>query len=168
MLGQTLSAALNLADIWPAVLLVLTPLALAAVSERWFETGPKRARLREHIAWWAVPLLAVVVFLVSATQVVAVLGATRQMLIVVPLFVAFLLFSGLIAWGLAHAFRLPIDQGRTLAFSLGTRNSFVVLPLALALPVGWELVAVVIVMQSLVELFGMIFYLWWIPGRLFR
>ncbi|TVP93698.1 MAG: arsenic resistance protein, partial [Pseudomonadaceae bacterium] len=57
--------------------------------------------------------------------------------------------------------------GRTLAFSLGTRNSFVVLPLALSLPSGWELVAVVIVMQSLVELFGMLLYLHWLPRRLF-
>ena len=46
---------------------------------------------------------------------------------------------------------------------MGTRNSFVVLPLALSLPAGWELAALVIVLQSLVELFGMLFYLWWLP-----
>lgn len=80
----------------------------------------------------------------------------------------FLLLAGLIAWALARALQLPADQGRTLAFSLGTRNSFVVLPFALALPAGWEVAAVVIVVQSLVELFGMVFFLWWIPGRLFR
>ena len=64
--------------------------------------------------------------------------------------------------------KLPPRQGRTLAYSLGTRNSFVVLPFALALPAGWEPTVVVIVVQSLVELFGMMFYLWWLPGRLFR
>jgi hypothetical protein len=56
---------------------------------------------------------------------------------------------------------------RTLAFSLGTRNAFVVLPFALALPAGWETTVVVIVFQSLVELFGMVFYLWWLPRHLF-
>jgi ACR3 family arsenite efflux pump ArsB len=55
-----------------------------------------------------------------------------------------------------------------VAFSLGTRNSFVVLPLALSLPADWHVAAVVIVVQSLVELFGMTIYLWWIPRRLFR
>lgn len=55
-----------------------------------------------------------------------------------------------------------------LAFSFGTRNSFVVLPFALSLPHGWEASAVVIVAQSLVELFGMVFCLWWVPRRLFR
>jgi ACR3 family arsenite transporter len=61
-----------------------------------------------------------------------------------------------------------MDAGRTLAFSLGTRNSFVVLPFALALPAGWETTVVVIVFQSLVELFGMVFYLWWLPRHLFK
>jgi ACR3 family arsenite efflux pump ArsB len=51
---------------------------------------------------------------------------------------------------------------------MGTRNSFVVLPLALALPAGWETAVVVIVFQSLVELFGMAFYLWWLPRHLFN
>jgi arsenite transporter len=55
--------------------------------------------------------------------------------------------------------RLPAGQGRTLAISLGTRNSFVVLPFALTLPAGWEAAAMVIVLQSLVELLGMLAYL---------
>jgi ACR3 family arsenite efflux pump ArsB len=56
--------------------------------------------------------------------------------------------------------------GRTLAFSLGTRNSFVVLPFALALPPGWE-AAVLIVLQSLVELLGMVLCLWALPRWVF-
>jgi len=54
-----------------------------------------------------------------------------------------------------------------LAFSLATRNSFVV-PFALSIPAGWEVAAVVIVVQSLVELVGMVFCLWWVPRHLFR
>lgn len=74
--------------------------------------------------------------------------------VVVPVFIAFLVLAALIAKG-CNADGLPSDQGRTLAFSLGTRNSFVVLPLALSLPSGSEVSAVVIVVQSLVALFGM-------------
>ena len=40
---------------------------------------------------------------------------------------------------------LPWPQRRTLVCTLGTRNSFVVLPIALALPAGWELAAAVVV-----------------------
>ncbi|MAL94388.1 MAG: bile acid:sodium symporter, partial [Haliea sp.] len=43
------------------------------------------------------------------------------------------------------------------------RNSFVMLPLALSLPEPWRAAIVVIVFQSLVELFGMVAYLRWLP-----
>jgi ACR3 family arsenite transporter len=168
MLGADLSATLTLADVWPALVVVLVPLGVAAVSERWIEARAGRALLRERLAWLPVPLLALVVFLIAGAQVGSVQGALHLFPVVVPLFVVFLVIAALIAKGLAKLMVLPTDQGRTLAFSLGTRNSFVVLPFALSLPAGWELAAVVIVVQSLVELFGMVLYLWWVPRRLFK
>lgn len=168
MAGPALTTALAPADLLPAILVVLVPLAAAALSERWLEAKRERAVLRARLAWWPVPLLALVVFLIAGAQVAAVRDALSLLPIVVPLFVIFLLLAALIAWALARWMKLPGKQGRTLAFSLGTRNSFVVLPFALALPSGWEAAAVVIVVQSLVELFGMTFYLWWVPQRLFR
>ncbi len=92
----------------------------------------------------------------------------QLLLRVTELFIVFLVLAALIAKGLSSLMALPTDHGRTLAFSLGTRNSFVMLPFALSLPAGWEATAVVIVVQSLVELFGMVFYLWWVPRSLFR
>lgn len=168
MAGTALKTALAPADIAPALVVVLLPLAAAALSERWIEARPERAQLRERLAWWPVPLLAVVVFLIAGAQVGAVRDALGLLPVVVPVFIAFLLIAAVIAKALARWLRLLSDQGRTLAFSLGTRNSFVVLPFALTLPAGWEAAAVVIVVQSLVELFGMLFYLWWVPRRLFR
>ena len=168
MAGAELSAALTPAEVWPALVVVLLPLALAAMSERWIEARAECAVLRERLAWWPVPLLALVVFLVAGAQVGAVRNALGLLPLIVPLFVAFLLLAALIAKGLAWLMRLPTDQGRTLAFSLGTRNSFVVLPVALTLPAGWEVAAVVIVAQSLVELFGMVFYLGWVPRWQFK
>lgn len=168
MLGSDLSAALAPADIWPAWVVVLAPLAAAALSERWIDARAEREVFRNSLAWWPVPLLALVVFLIAGAQVGAVQGALRLLPLIVPLFVVFLLLAALIAKGLAKLMALPADQSRTLAFSLGTRNSFVVLPFALSRPAGWEVTAVVIVVQSLVELFGMVFYLWWVPGKLFK
>ncbi|MGH9341029.1 MAG: arsenic resistance protein [Acidobacteriota bacterium] len=168
MASAELGTVLTPAAIWPAAALVLTPLLLAALSERWIEARPARAHWYDRMAWWPVPLLGLVVFLIAGAQVNTVIGALAVLPMVVPLFVLFQLLAGLLARGLTWWLQVPNTQGRTLAFSMGTRNSFVVLPLALALPAGWEIAAVVIVVQSLVELFGMVFYLWWIPRRLFR
>ena len=55
-----------------------------------------------------------------------------------------------------RVFRLDVPATRALAFSGATRNSLVVLPLALALPPALALAPAVIVMQTLVELVGMV------------
>ena len=162
-------AALRMEEMLPAALaLIGVPLVAAALTERWVEARPERAVLRTRLGWWPVPLLAVVVLLIAGAQVGTVRDAAPMLLKVLPVFVGFLLVAALIARLLTRVLRLPMDAGRTLAFSLGTRNSFVVLPFALALPTGWETTVVVIVFQSLVELFGMVFYLWWLPRRLFN
>lgn len=163
-----LARVLTLAEVMPALVIVLAPLVLAAISERWIEARPERASMREALAWWPVPLLALVVFLIAGAQVAAVGAALETLPRVLPIFVIYLLVAPCLARLLATLLHLPASQGRTLAFSLGTRNSFVVLPFALTLPRGWEAAAVVIVIQSLVELFGMVLYLRWVPRSLFR
>jgi ACR3 family arsenite transporter len=114
-----------------------------------------------------VPLLAVVVFLIALGQGGTLAGALAGLAAVVAVFAAFL--AGALGLGLllARALRLTAASGRALAFSLGTCNSFVVLPLALALAAKWALAAAVIVLQSLVELLGMLLFLRLVP-RLFR
>ncbi|MFN2350042.1 MAG: arsenic resistance protein [Thioalkalivibrio sp.] len=167
--SEQFSSVLSVEDLAPAAIgLIGIPLALAAMSERWMEAHPDRAVWRERLAWWPVPLLTIVVFLIAAAQVGVVRDAGPMLLSVLPIFVAFALAAALIARVLMQLLALPLTSGRTLAFSLGTRNSFVVLPFALSLPAGWEATVVVIVLQTLVELFAMVFYLWWIPRCLFR
>ncbi|MFN3714314.1 MAG: arsenic resistance protein [Alcanivoracaceae bacterium] len=165
--GLDMAIVLSWRDVMPALVVVTVPLLAAALTERWMEAVPARLPIRDTLGWWPVPLLALVVCLIATTQISAVRGAMNLLPLLVPLFTAFLIFAALIAWGLSRWMKLPAIQGRTLAFSLGTRNSFVVLPFALSLPQGWEVVAVVIVVQSLVELLGMVLYLWWLPRYLF-
>ncbi len=81
-------------------------------------------------------------------------------------FVAYLILAAVGGVVLGRLFGLAPSATRALVFSLGTRNSFVVLPLALALPAAWQSATVVIVFQSLVELFGMVAYLWAVPRLL--
>jgi ACR3 family arsenite efflux pump ArsB len=166
--GQ-LSSILSVQDLAPtAIGLVGVPLVLAALSERWMEARPDRAVWRERMAWWPVPLLTVVVFLIAAAQSGVVRNSGPTLLLVIPIFVVFALAAALIARLLMQILALPVTSGRTMAFSLSTRNSFVVLRFALALPIGWEATVVVFVLQTLVELFATVFYLWWIPRFLFR
>jgi len=60
---------------------------------------------------------------------------------------------GRLAAGLFH---MGAGEARTLVCTSVTRNSLVVLPLALALPARYNLVPAVVVTQTLVELTGMV------------
>lgn len=167
MLGGEAAAALGGGQLpATALLLIVVPLVLAALTERWAHARPVGAALRDRLAWFPVPLLALVLLLIAAAQVGAVRSALPLLPVVLPVFLAYLALALLAAALLGRAFGLPAARRRTLAFGFGTRNSFVVLPLALALPAGYEAAVVVIVFQSLVELFGMVAFLHWVP-RLF-
>lgn len=155
-------------DVWPAVLVVLVPLLLAVLTLRAGSgRGTGRAAWVERLGWWPVPLLSLVVLAVATANVGAVRGSPDVLAVVGLVAGAYLLLALGAARLLASLARLPPDQGRTLAFSMGTRNSFVVLPFALALPAGWEIVPIVVVTQSLVELLGMIVYVRLVPRVVF-
>lgn len=155
------------AEAWPAFLVVLAPLGLAALTEAWARKHPRRTAVVARLGWWPVPLLAVVILLVATAHVTAARETVHLLPVVIAVAVAFLAAALVLAKLLSLVLRLPVQQGRTLAFSLGTRNSFIVLPFALSLPAGWQAAAIVIVMQSLVELLGMVLYLWFVPRVLF-
>jgi ACR3 family arsenite transporter len=149
--------------------LIVLPLLAAFATEKVIEKqdDERQTKLLDRLAWFPVPLLAVVVLIIAATQVGLVTSSIGSLARLLPVFVIYLILAGIIAFILARIFKLPPSQGRVLAFSLGTRNSFVVLPLALALPASFELAVVAIVFQSLIELLGMVAYLWWVPNKLF-
>ena len=145
------------------VSIIVLPLLAAWATERWVERRPTGQKLVERIGWFPVPLLAIVVFLIAASQVQAVFGAMPVLGQVTGVFIAFLIVAAIFGVLLARMFSLSDASSSALIFSLGTRNSFVVLPLALALAPQWQTATVVIVFQSLIELFGMVAYLWLVP-----
>ncbi len=162
----------------PAFLgLILLPMGLALFTEQWAKAHPVGDRWLKCTAWLPVPLLSIVLLLIAASQVTVLLGQfaggdPAKMLTGMPnvifIFVIFLLISGYLSRWVGRLFKLEITTNRTLAFSLGTRNSFVVLPVALALPESWSVVVTIVVLQPLVELTGMMVYLWWIPQQLLK
>ncbi|MEG3079066.1 arsenic resistance protein [Halomonas sp. 5021] len=145
--------------------LIITPLALAWVTERLAERHLNARRWVHGLGMLPVPLLALVVFVIAASQVTTVAGLSGVLLQVLLIFVVYLIFAAFLGKTLGRLFQLPTRSARTLTFSFGTRNSFVVLPIALTLPEAWQAAVVVIVFQSLVELFGMVVYLRWM-GKL--
>ena len=146
--------------------LIVAPLVAAWALERWAEARSGRDALIERLAWFPVPLLALVVFLIAASQVQSVTASLPVLPQVTGVFVGFLVLALFAGLAITRALDLPARSGRALVFSLGTRNSFVVLPLALALPPEWRLAIVVIVFQSLVELLGVLVYLKAVPRLL--
>lgn len=143
--------------------LILLPLVAAWATQVFAGRRRRGALLVRRAGTLPVPVLALVLLLVAASQVGVVLDATRLLPRLLLVYLAYLVAAALIGLLLARGAGLPPASARALVFSLGTRNSFVVLPVALALPAAFEIAVVVVVFQSLVELFGMVAYLRLVP-----
>ncbi len=118
----------------------------------------------------AVPvvLLAGTVLVIAASQIQQVLRDAGQLLAVILVFVAYVALAAVVGRFTVRLYSLPARVGRGVVFSVGTRNSFVVLPLALALPPEWHLAVAVIVIQAFVEMLGMLAFIRLVPGWLLR
>ncbi len=145
------------------VTLILLPLLAAWVVERWAARSGARLRIIENMGWLPVPLLALVVFLIAASQAQTVFGSLPLLMAATPVFVCFLIASVGLGLLVGRAVGMNIEQARALTLSYATRNSFVMLPLALALPPDWRGATVVIVHQSLIELLGIVALIWLLP-----
>jgi ACR3 family arsenite efflux pump ArsB len=110
-----------------------------------------------------VPLMMATLAVVVGSQIVGVRKELGSLLAVVPLYAAFVLV--MVPLGLLAARPARLDAPATLAvvFSGATRNSLVVLPLALALPEPLALAALAVVTQTLVELLGMVAMVRFLP-----
>ncbi|MEV6710463.1 bile acid:sodium symporter [Lentzea sp. NPDC051208] len=140
------------------VVLIVIPLALAWLTQAW------AGRIIGTISTTMVPLMAATLFAVVASQVPKLGGDLAQVARVVPFYVVFLVVMAFAGLPVARLFRLDVTSGRAIVFTGATRNSLVVLPLALALPD--DLAAVVVVTQTLVEVVGMVVYVRVVPRLL--
>jgi len=136
--------------------IIAVPLALAWLTEYWAERSPSGERWRAGMGWLPVPMLGVTLFVVVASQLPRVRTSIDQFAAVVPVYVAFLVAMPLLASLAAQVVGLNRGESRALVFTSVTRNSLVVLPLALALPAEYALAPAVVVTQTLVELAGMV------------
>ena len=145
------------------VVLIIIPLAAAALTQALARRTAMGGAVMAVMQALMVPLMMATLAVVVGSQIVGVGEELGPLLSVVPVYAAFLLVMvplGLLA---ARAARLDIAAARAVVFSGATRNSLVVLPLALALPGHLGLAALVVVTQTLVELIGMVLYVRFIP-----
>ncbi|MFT8326232.1 arsenic resistance protein [Gluconobacter oxydans] len=134
------------------VWLIVIPLCLAWLVQFWAQRASTGERVASGLGLLPVPVTALVLFIVIAAMVPHLGHETAVVLHVVPVYAAFALLAPFLGWGISKLFRLEAPAGRALAFSGATRNSLVVLPLALAVPGAAPLLPAVIVTQTLVEL----------------
>lgn len=156
-LGPTAMAAVEVAPFLRAFLvLIVVPLAAAAITQR--VAGYHRAgrALEQTMLALMVPLMLGTLFVVVASQAGAVGDEASKLLVLVPVYAAFAVAMAAVGVGTGRLFGLDVPATRALAFSGATRNSLVVLPLALALPPAYALVPTVVVTQALVELVAMV------------
>ena len=145
-----------------AVLIVL-PLAAATGLQALAARTAIGRRIEGVVLASMVPLMVATLAVVVASQAGVVGGALPQLGLLVVLYAAFAVVMTLIGAGAGRLARLDVPARRALLFSGVTRNSLVVLPLALALPAPLDLAPVVVVTQTLVELVAMVLLVRLVP-----
>ncbi|HAK92541.1 arsenic resistance protein [Massilia timonae] len=140
------------------VWLIAAPLLLAVALQLWAARSQAGARASTILGLLPVPATALVLFIVVASVLPQLGQALDAALRVAPVYAAFALLAPPAGWLVARLFRLATPAGRAVAFSGATRNSLVVLPLALAVPGAVPLLPAIIVTQTLVELIAELVY----------
>ena len=151
------------------LLLIVVPMVLAVITTSLARRSSVVNAWNDAWAWLPVPAMAAVLFVVIGSQITAVVRDISLLLPVIPVYVGFVLLAPLMGMFAARLFALPAVTARAVTFSASTRNSLVVLPLALALPEGVRgLAATAVILQTLVELIGELIYVRLIPTLVWR
>ena len=145
------------------LVLIALPLLGAWGTEIWAGRTAAGARVKRTADLTPVALMALTLLVVVASQWPRVQHDLADVAGVIPLYVAFLVVMPGAGLLLSRRLRLDVGAGRALIFSGATRNSLVVLPLALALDAEYALAAAVIVTQTMVEVLGMVVYVRVVP-----
>lgn len=136
--------------------LIVAPLAAAALVQAIARRHRAGRAIEGFFAGAMVPLMMLTLAVVVGSQIAAVGGQALALLRLVPLYVAFVAIMVVLGRLGGAAARLDVPETRALVFSVVTRNSLVVLPLALALPPALGLAPLAVVTQTLVELVAMV------------
>lgn len=145
------------------VWLITVPLALAWAVQLWARRSDTGSKINTGLGLLPVPATALVLFIVVAAMVPQIEGAIDIALKAAPIYIFFSVLAPIAGWLIARVFHLPALAGRAISFSAGTRNSLVIMPLALAIPDAIPVLPAIIVTQTLIELVSELVYIKLIP-----
>ena len=151
------------------VYLIIVPLCFALIIQYVARRNTRGMKTLDFTAWLPVPLMALVLFMVIGSQIDRVVEDFDVIIAVLPIYVLFHIISPVISRIISAVFRIGPSEGRALIFSAVTRNSLVVLPLALTLPGEMATIAAsVIVTQTIIELIAELIYINVVPNFIYR
>lgn len=137
-------------------LLIVLPLTAAAAVQSVSRRHQVGRAVEEVMAGAMVPLMMATLCVVLGSQIAAVGSQIGSLARVVPLYVVFVVAALAIGRLAGRITGLDVPSTRAVMFSAATRNSLVVLPLALALPAPLGIAPLAVVTQTLVELVAMV------------
>ncbi|MCG3716645.1 arsenic resistance protein, partial [Aliarcobacter butzleri] len=141
------------------IFLILIPFSLATIFQIWSKKSNLGEKIVDVFNILPVPSTALVLFIVILAVVPRLSLAINDILYVIPIYVTFAIFAPMIGLSVGKLFKLKKEEKVSIAFSSSTRNSLVILPLALAVPNALPLLPAVIVTQTFVELIAEIIYI---------
>ncbi len=148
--GSRLPLAVLAGIIAPAA--VVTALQLVGVRRPRFAAGLRRG------AAFTAPATALAAGLVAAVLIPRAGERLALLEAVAPLLGVYVIVLAPVGILVATAFGLPLSQVRSVTFSGGARNGLLVLPIALAFPEGFAVVALVVVLGMAVEIIALGIY----------
>ncbi|EFK35960.1 MULTISPECIES: arsenic resistance protein [Chryseobacterium] len=160
---------INIIQITPFVksfiYLIIIPFILSVLTQTASKANNKIGNtIMDFSSWLPVPFMALTFFVVTASQISSLYNNPEPILTVIPIYIAFAICAPFIGMLSSKIFKVNLYGTRAIAFSTSTRNSLVVLPLALSLPSpDNQLVGVVIVTQTIVEILFELIYIKIIP-----
>ncbi|RBQ32775.1 arsenic resistance protein [Arcobacter sp. FW59] len=159
-LGEESSSLVEISPFIEAfIFLILAPLLLAG----FFQIFSKKSVFIEKIVdifnLLPVPSTAFVLLVVILSVVPQLSSVINDILFIVPIYIAFAIIAPIIGFSVGKIFKFETKEKSAIAFSSATRNSLIILPLALAVPNALPLLPAVIVMQTFVELISSIIYI---------
>lgn len=143
--------------------LIAIPMLLAAALQIAASRSSLAAGVCRRGSVLPVPATALVLLIVVAAVTPQLGPALRAAAAALPFYIAFAVLMPALGLLIGRGFGLPARGRCAVAFSAATRNSLVVLPLALSVPGALPVVPAVIVTQTLVELVAMLAYIPLVP-----
>lgn len=138
------------------LILIVAPLTAAVLVQLLSPRSALARSIEAVMQALMVPLMMVALAIVIASQIRGVGERIGALLGVIPLYAAFVVIMVALGRAVGQRAGLDVPAIRALTFSGVTRNSLVVLPLALSLPASLSLAPLVVVTQTLVELVAMV------------